>query len=303
MSDSLGSCRIVGVDIGGSHITAGCMDVQNSRIEPGTRMRRRIRSLGTADEIVDGWSEVIAEVCGKASNSDLRLGIAMPGPFDYESGVSFIKNMNKYDSLYGMNIKDLLAQKLGMSGDNILFRNDAEAYLHGEVVFGAAKGFRRAIGVTLGTGLGSACSIESITKDVNRAVDPFLDGIAEDFISTRWFVKKYFELSGQKVEDVYELSQLAVHPWVKDIFDQFGQNLAVFLARFARNENPEVIVIGGNIAKSWHLFGPSIQDYFDTNQIDIPLKIALLGEDAALFGAVHQFIDPPISGREERVLN
>jgi glucokinase len=47
----------------------------------------------------------------------VRIGISMPGPFDYENGICLIKGQNKYEALYGLYIKGLLADKLGIEPD------------------------------------------------------------------------------------------------------------------------------------------------------------------------------------------
>ena len=61
------------------------------------------------------------------------MGIAMPGLFDYETGVSYIRYMNKYDALYEVN-EEILAQKLSLQESDIKMRNDAEAFLIGEII-------------------------------------------------------------------------------------------------------------------------------------------------------------------------
>ncbi len=60
----------------------------------------------------------------------------MPGPFDYEKGISFIKDQNKYESLYGLNVKEMMAERLGVSTDHIRLMNDAGCFLQGEVMGG-----------------------------------------------------------------------------------------------------------------------------------------------------------------------
>lgn len=103
----------------------------------------------------------------------------MPGPFDYERGISLMKGMEKYDSLYGLDIREILSEKLNVPAAHIVFINDAAAFLGGELASGAAADFNRAIGVTLGTGLGSTSNCTGEVIDVNRAFAPFLESIAE----------------------------------------------------------------------------------------------------------------------------
>ncbi|MDB5015066.1 MAG: hypothetical protein JWQ25_3268 [Daejeonella sp.] len=50
-------------------------------------------------------------------------------------------------------------------------------------------------------------------------------------------------------------------------------------------ENPEVVVLGGNIAKAYNLFIPNTLGVLEKKSIDIPILKAILGEDAAIIGA------------------
>ena len=80
----------------------------------------------------------------------------MPGPFDYEEGVSLITGLHKFESLYGLNVKELLAASLHIVPGMIQMNNDAICYLAGERKAGAVKDGSYVAGLTLGTGLGSA---------------------------------------------------------------------------------------------------------------------------------------------------
>ena len=131
-----------------------------------------------------------------------KIGIAMPGPFDYENGISYIKDQNKYEALYGLNIKEQLAKKLEISISDISILNDAACFLQGEVFGGAGQGFKRVMGLTLGTGFGSARSVDGKTDDADLWCSPYREGIAEDYLSTRWFLKQYKEISGKLVKNV-----------------------------------------------------------------------------------------------------
>jgi glucokinase len=289
----------VGVDIGGTHITAAVVDLDNRTLVPGTELRAHVNAQGTTTEILKIWFEIIEKTTQKISGSLKGVGFAMPGPFDYQEGISLIKNMHKYDALYGLNIKELLAQCLSIPVSLIQMRNDAEAFMAGEVMGGAARGANHAVGITLGTGLGSAKSHFGITEDVNRGSSPFKDGIAEDYISTRWFVKRYWELTGQSIPGVKELLDRGVDdPIVQQILNEFCTNLAPFLQTFIREERAELVVVGGSIAQAYRLFYPQLRQLLPKEQETVLVKKAILGETAALIGAVSCWMK---SGRLEVV--
>ena len=276
---------IIGTDIGGTHITCALVDLANDCAVHGSRVRMLVNPNDSADEILEIWVAAIKKVIDQSPIFSGKIGIAMPGPFDYAEGISLIKGMHKYESLYGLNIRNILSQRLDLRPENIIFRNDAEAFLHGEVFCGAAKGYSNAFGVTLGTGLGSALSVERVTTDANLAISPLYSGIAEDYISTRWFLKRYQELTGENIRDVKSLTSLTNQAIALKIFSEFSVNLACFLNGLTWEVKPEIIVIGGNITKAHGFFWSEFKLALDENLRDVVFSKTKLWEDAALVGA------------------
>jgi glucokinase len=273
----------IGVDIGGSHITASYVSADHNNIISDTKVRAKVDAHADAQSIIDCWSDVLTSLYRPHIYKDTKIGIAMPGPFDYQAGISLIKDMNKYESLYGLNVRNMLASRIGIQAENIMFRNDAEAFLHGEVAVAAFNDQVKTIGITLGTGLGSAVNYNGVTSDVFRAITPMHEGIAEDYISTRWFLKKYNQLTGLKVANVEELLGVEDLSVINLIFSEFAQNLGRFLNDFSQQENADVIVIGGNIARCLNVFKQEMTSYIE--KPDILIRQTVLWEDAALVGA------------------
>lgn len=277
---------VLGVDIGGSHITSALVDMHEKAIVKGSYQRKAVNAQATSNEVLQTWCEAIQQ-----SFSDgivtTKIGIAMPGPFNYQNGISLMKDNNKYAALYGLNIKQLLAEQLNIPVDDISFMNDAGAFIKGEVFAGAGVGYSHAIGLTLGTGLGTARYHNGIGEDADLWCKPFKDGIAEDYISTNWFIKTYFEQTGKQVHGVKELAHVYESDFiVQDIFEQFANNLASFLVSFIQTDHPEVIVIGGNIMNCEALFVPITTALLQAQGLNMPIVRARLGEDAAILGAV-----------------
>lgn len=274
----------IGADIGGTHITVALVDLDKKSIVPGTTTRANVNSHGLASEIIDVWSQAIASV--KKGRNISTLSLAIPGPCDYKEGICLIKNQGKYENLYGLNIKALLSEQLDIRPEDIIMINDAAAFLEGEVFGGAARGFENAIGITLGTGLGTCIFKDHNASNADLWCMPFKAGIVEDYLSTRWFIGRYRELTGTDVGDVRELLSLVeIDGSVKLVFNEFGTNLADFLIAFLNISPAEVVVIGGNIAKSFSYFNESLLQRLSTMFPEIIIKTALLGEEAALIGA------------------
>ncbi|MEO6916731.1 MAG: ROK family protein [Chitinophagaceae bacterium] len=283
----------IGADIGGTHITAAVVDLQKRSIIPGTETRAKVNAHASVEEIVESWSDAINKTKG---NFDITsIGLAIPGPFDYEAGICLIKNQDKYETLYKRNVKELLSEKLVLKPENIKLINDAAAFLDGEVFCGAATGCHKAVGITLGTGLGSCIHENGSSTDADLWQMPFRNGIAEDYLCTRWFTRRFEEISGEKTCGVSEIiTKLEDNAHVQPLFTEFGISLGEFLLEFLALSNTEIIVIGGNISKSFSLFEKTLMETIHRKNPSVQVKIARLGEEAALLGAAsHTMLSSP----------
>ena len=134
--------------------------------------------------------------------------LAVPGPFDLQAGVSLMRHKLPY--LYGFDLRAALAASFGIQPLQVRFLNDANAFLLGEIGAGAARGFRRAVGLTLGTGIGAAFAVDGRIVAEGPGVPPggeiwnlpYEAGIVEDFISSRAIVGNYQRLTGVQREAV-----------------------------------------------------------------------------------------------------
>jgi glucokinase len=277
--------KVIGVDIGGSHISAAVVDLQHRSVVENSLLRKHINSKEGAEQILNSWAEVIEQIFLKYPFISKKIGVAMPGPFDYEKGICLIKGVDKYESLFNLNVKKALAKQLQLAEENIIFMNDARCFLEGELFGGAAVGCGNVLGITLGTGLGSARFHSGQTFEGDLYFAPFKDGVAEDYISSRWFLKKYKEITGRVAKNVKDLSEkISEEPEIKKLFEEFGKNLGEVLYSYAQKFNCETLVIGGNIANAWELFFPETKTILDKLPA-VTIKKATLGEDSALIGA------------------
>lgn len=277
---------VIGVDIGGTHCTAALIDLEQKKIVSSTLRRVAIDANGKAGEIIAAWSGCILSVGQQADTASVCL--AMPGPFDYEAGISLMQGQHKYESLYGLNIKELLAKALHITPAAIFIGNDAACFLQGEVFGGIAGEYVHdtIIGITLGTGLGSAVYRNGMAQNADLWQLPFKNGIAEDCLSTRWFLQRFSALTGTAIEGVKELAQLAeTNKPARVVFSEFGVNLGQFLLDFIKTENPQAVVIGGNISNAFGLFKASLQSVVLDQYPSMKIERSILGEEAPLLGA------------------
>ena len=292
----------IGVDIGGSHITCAAIDLDEKEIIRDTIAERPVDNKGTAGEIIDRWSETLAETLEGAGKENFKgIGFAMPGPFDYVNGICLIKGVPKYENLYGTNVGVAISQSLGLPQDiPVRFMNDASSFAVGEAWAGKAADSSRLMAITLGTGLGSAFIADKIpVVTVDMVPDlgcvyhiSFRDGIADDYFSTRWFTKKYKERTGRESKGVKDIAEEAESDnRIRNIFIEFGASLAAFLSPYLIKFGADVLVLGGNISRAYDLFGPALEDEMKRQKCNTIPLLSELKEDAALLGSAYLLDD------------
>jgi glucokinase len=286
----------IGVDIGGSHISSAAVDTASGKLLPETISHLEVDNQEQAFRIISRWTECIASTIDKTSDNNITgLGFAMPGPFDYVNGIALFRGVPKYENLYGFNIADAMISSLDLPENMaVRFMNDATAFAVGESIAGATADRRKSVAITLGTGFGSAFIENNIPVASGNTVPekgclyhlPYAGGIADESFSTRWFLKRYQELTGEEVSGVKEMAfQASENRQVEELFIEFGANLGEFLAPWLNRFNAEVLVAGGNIAKAWSLFGDSLQASLKAKSCDTAAVPTQLGEESALTGS------------------
>lgn len=289
---------VLGVDIGGTHITAALTDLKARQVVPESWTRLAVNTHGTKEEIAEAWVRTIEGATKAYPAWSGKTGIAMPGPCDYENGISLIRDQDKLDALYQVNIKELLAGLLPVKVQHIKMMNDAGCFLKGEVYGGAAMGFNHAIGLTLGTGVGTARYHDGLAADADLWHVAFRDSMPEEYFTSRWFRRRYRELTGEQVPGAKEIAAVAeTNPVARQVFEEYGKTLGEFLEYFTSLDKPEVIVLGGNITHALALFYPALEQELKKRNINIPVRKATLGENAALIGAASSWEESTGDGR------
>lgn len=257
---------ILALDIGGTFI-------KSAVFQNGAMLRKLPQipscSAGSRAEIAAAIESAIRQ----AGMVD-RIAVAIPGPFDYASGKFLMTH--KFAA-----VKDAYFSEFSC-GKPVSFIHDANAFLLGEVLHGAARGFLRAGGITLGTGLGAALSNAgglaldqsgSPAAEVKLWNRPYRNGIAEDYVSIHALLKDFSGMTAKELEELAAAGDLrAQEAWCR-----YSQDLYTLLREWSERIAPEVIVLGGQLRKGLKLGVPV--------PADLNLRFSELGEDAALWGA------------------
>ena len=282
------SARVIALDVGGTSVKSAL--VASGGYVIGKPTITPINSSGEAESILATFAQIISTHLGQDQNSNI-LGVALgfPGPFDYAAGICFIEGVEKYGAIYGVNVRDALRARLDLGQLPILFRNDAEAAVVGEARYGAGQNYRRLIGVTLGTGCGSAFLVDSVPVTFGPGVPPngwlypvLFRGIrADDVFSRRGLAGRLRAagISELKVREAMGAAR-AGDVTAREVFEAFGADLGKFLNSFAVAFAAEAVLVLGRIASAIDLFGPPLRQ-----ALSVPALPGERGPAGALLGA------------------
>lgn len=292
------------IDAGGTFFKSALLDA-SAEVVQGSVYSTRSYSEGPADKIVGAYRNTVSNALRfihQHGGVELAgIGIATPGPFDYENGTPLMKH--KFASVYGVKLRDTIYEVPGVTdGMPITFMHDANAALAGEILNGNAKGCPNAALITLGTGLGFAFSQNGKVQfndqggpKITIFRTPYKDGILEDYVSKRGFLKIYQEKSGKS--NVENIQVADIGKWADEgdaisleTFQQAGKILALNIKNILQEQEIECLLFGGQISKSFHHFEEALQS--ELNNISTLHKIAVVKnmDNAALIGALWKLL-------------
>ncbi|PVX44474.1 mannose-6-phosphate isomerase class I [Flavobacterium sp. 103] len=281
----------IGIDVGGSHVTVSV--IENSTVEncPQTIMRKEINAKENPTAIISVIGNCITDILTDGITVD-AVGIAFPGPFNYEKGVSEIMGVGgKFEPTFGVHVQQALKNFTGLNTVPFVFANDAHCFAEGAYFRHQLKS-NRTIFLTLGTGFGSAFMIDGDLAEKHPDVPengvfydkPFLDTIADECFSTRWILAEYKRLSGETIESVKAIAALNTEV-SNAVFRNFGANMGAFLFPWFEKFGCEELVIGGNISKARALFLPALEEKLNSLKNKINIVFCDDAEQSILRGA------------------
>jgi len=179
---------------------------------------------------------------------------------------------HKFRNIYGISLLDLLRTRTDVGPTMpVLFMHDVNAAMLGEMRCGNARGFANAALIALGTGLGFACCLDGEVQyaptgspRITVYKKPFRDGILEDYVAKRGFLRLYGEITGQDTGPsltVADLGRMAGegNPAARETFATIGRMLGEALRELIRKERIECLLLGGQISRSYVYLEPGLR--------------------------------------------
>ncbi len=287
----------IGFDIGGTKIDAGLVR--------GNKILRR-KTLPTPKNKKDFLAAVFDAIRELASRkSEIKgIGVAMAGVID---AGKIIKSPN-LPKLNGLNLKKAIEDGFKIP---VRVGNDAKCFLRAEARFGAARNKKNSVGLILGTGVGGSimiggkiyCGRDGSAGEIGHTIikinpkseirnpKQLLNNLYsfEDFVS-----KKGFAAFGIKDAKKLEDSAKKGDKKALKIHKIIGVYLGVGLANIVNIFNPEIIVLGGGLARAGELLtGPARRVVkklaLSPKAKNTPVVVSELGDKAGILGAALLF--------------
>lgn len=283
------------LDVGGTSVKCGAADRNGCFLwtEP---LSFPAKSKAGEEEVFDNFVTIIekaiekaetAEGAGKRIFADTAcvvrgVGMAFPGPFDYDRGISLMRGLNKYDSIYGIPIGPELQSRSGRLGTaEFVYLHDIEAFAVGESIYGAAKDTDRFLCLCIGTGAGSAFvegkravkSGDGVPAGGWLYNTPFKASVIDDYLSVRGLLQLSGEMVGERLSGL-ELCRRCEQgdPAAIACFSAFGENVSEAIMPFLDRFKPQAVVMGGQISKSFCWFGAALLGQCEERGIRIFLE-------------------------------
>lgn len=305
----------IGIDIGGTNSVFGVVDKRGHIIAQGsikTCIHREINEF--VDNLSDAVLEIINQVGGVANIKG--IGIGAPNGNYFTGCIEFAANL-PWKGL--IPLAQMIYDRIKVG---VALTNDANAAAIGEMTYGAARGMKDFIVITLGTGVGSGIVVNGqlvyghdgfageLGHTTIRRTNGRLCGCgrkgcletytsatgvartAREFISTR---KDPSLLRSMNIEEITskDVAEAAIQGdlLAKEIYEYTGQLLGEAFADFISFSSPEAIILFGGLTKSGSLIFDPVKKHMEENLLPIYRnKVKLLmselkESDAAVLGA------------------
>lgn len=306
----------LGVDLGGTNIKGGLFDEDFQTVQ---KLHKPTHEEAGPTEVLNRiWACCQQLMAQEKITSDdiLAAGFGIPGQMDVEKGISiFLPNFTDWKDVP---VAKWLQDKLGQP---VFIDNDVRVNLYGEMAFGAGRGHRNVVLVTIGTGLGAAVLINGqVLYGASNSVGEIghmnmyrhgrpcacgSTGCLGRYVSARGIVKTMQEkladgqtsLVGEWMSQGQELTTKLISkavakgdPTAVEVFKETGELLGFGLGNVINLFNPETLILGGGVSAAGEPLFKYTRETLAHHSLPVAreackLETAQLGDEAGMVGA------------------
>jgi glucokinase len=241
---------ILGADIGGTNIRVG--KILNDQLL--ALHSQKITSTGSEKKVLE---EIVSSIHKLFDKSVIGIGVGVPSVVDVQRGIVY--DVQNIPSFKKVSLKKILEDEFKIP---VYINNDANCFVAGEKYFGKGKNYNNIVGLTIGTGLGAGIYTNSkLYTGANCGAGefgllPYKDSDYEHYCSSHFF--KNYNTTG---EEIYQKAKKGNKTAIS-IFNEFGTNIGNAISAIVLSLDPEIIIIGGSISKSFKFFKKSMNNVF-----------------------------------------
>ena len=305
---------VVGMDIGGTNTVFGIVDQDGNVVCQDSVKTKAYPIIEDYVNAIGEKLDVLIESVGGKDKIN-GMGVGAPNGNYYTGNIEFAPNLSWKGIVP---LAKLFGERIGVP---CKLTNDANAAAIGEMTYGAAKGMKHFIMITLGTGVGSGFVIDGklvyghdgfagelghvIAVPDGRLCGCGRKGCLETYCSATGIVRTAKEIltssydpsmlrnipeSELTSKDIFDCA-MAGDAVAKDIFQKTGELLGKSLANFTAFSSPEAFIIFGGLAKAGDLIFKPVKEAMEENMLAVfknkvkVLPSQLKDADAAVLGA------------------
>lgn len=290
---------IAGVDIGGTKIAMGLVDDTG---KVGTRFDIPVDVDRGPANARDGMLKVMRQL--KSDGGFTGIGIGCTGPTDPITGE--LGDVNTLPGWQGWNPVEELADAFHV---RVALENDADAAALGEARWGAGKGKRSLIGLTVGTGIGAGIILNGsiyrgagnshpeIGHHILEPAGPLCtcgaygcwESLAAGPPVEQWFAEQYPDSTARTCKEICTQAR-AGDAAAQRAVDRLAMYLGIGLSNVIHMFMPEVIALSGSVMQSADLLLDKMRAIVRNNCRVVPsefceITLSSLGADTGLIGA------------------
>lgn len=306
---------VVGIDIGGTNTVFGIVDARGSILASGSIKTQKYAEI---NDYVNDLSNELSRLLEQENVKDQIEGIGIGAP----NANYFTGNIEHAPNLPWKGIiplAQMLKEKIGIP---VAITNDANAAAIGEMTYGAARGMKDFIMITLGTGVGSGIVIngqlvyghDGFAGELGHVIVRRTNGrqcgcgrtgcletyasatgvarTAREFLEIRKDPSSLRNLPIQDItsKDVYDAA-VSGDKLAQEIFEFTGTLLGEAFADFAVFSSPKAFILFGGLVKAGELIMRPIREAMEKNMLNIfknkiqVIPSELKESDAAVLGA------------------